>query len=85
MNDHFSDVHKANSLINELEGLVNDQKKMRLAENRDQIESALMLEWIAGTQGEDIKLKESLTLDPIITQSLSVISNPDRYKQILSH
>lgn len=85
MDDHFSDVQRANSLINELEDLVDDQKKMKLIENRDQIENALMLEWIAGTQGEDKKLKESLPLDPIITQSLSVISNPDRYNQILSN
>jgi carboxyl-terminal processing protease len=85
MEDHFSDAQKADNLINELEVLINDQKKMKLIENRDQIENALMLEWIAGTQGEDEKLKESLPLDPIITQSLSVISNPDRYNRILGN
>lgn len=83
--DYFSDPGRANDIIDELEELVSEQKKKKLNDNRDQIEKTLMLEWISGTKGGDERMKESLPLDSIVTQSLSVLSNPEIYKQILGN
>ncbi len=83
--EHFSESDKARELLRELEELVNEQKKLSLAENREQLENALKLEWISGTRGGTEKIQESLPLDLVITESLSILSNQDRYKEVLSN
>jgi carboxyl-terminal processing protease len=82
---YFSETDKARELIRELEQLVNEQKKLSLMENREQLENALKLEWISVTRGGAEKIQESLPLDLVITESLSILSNPERYKEVLSN
>ena len=81
----FSDSSKAMSLLEELDELVSEQKRRILMENREQIENTIKLEWISATKGGSERMKESLPLDRVVTESIAVISDQERYKHILSN
>jgi carboxyl-terminal processing protease len=81
--EYFSDSDRAMDLLNDLEELVSDQKRQALVENRDQIENAIKLEWVAATRGRHERMKESLPFDRFVTESIAVIADHERYKQIL--
>lgn len=85
LEEYFSETDKARELLRELEQLVNEQKNLSLIENREQLENALKLEWISVTRGRTEKIQESLPLDLVVTESLSILSNPERYKEVLSN
>jgi len=81
----FSDSGKAMMLLEELDELVSEQKRRILMENREQIENTIKFEWISATKGGSERMKESLPLDRVITESVTVISDQERYKHILSN
>jgi carboxyl-terminal processing protease len=81
----FSDSGKAMMLLEELDELVSEQKRRILMENREQIENTIKFEWISATKGGSERMKESLPLDRVITESVTVITDQERYKHILSN
>jgi carboxyl-terminal processing protease len=83
--DFFSDSGRAMALLEELEELVREQKHQALIENRERIENAIKLEWVSATRGGDDRMNQSLQLDRMITESITVITDQERYKQILSN
>ncbi|MEX2600984.1 MAG: S41 family peptidase [Balneolaceae bacterium] len=80
----YTDSGRAHELLDELDRLVQEQKRASLEENRERIEKELHLEWLARTGSQEERIHSSIPSDRYIQQGLSLLSKRAIYDSILT-